>query len=388
MKTNNLKSLIGAAALCATLAVPHLASAAVTPPVGYVKLTFNAESDTPFSLPMNRPMVYSGQASAISGNVISIANTDFTQNEFVYDETNQTEKYYVIFKTGALEGRKFDVTVNAAGSVTVNPDYTDDNTSDTVASLGAVASDTFEIRPHWTLATMFVDGEGVVPLTLANLVNPLGLLQVHDNEVIGINNNPSRTYVYFNDASHADNASFRGWYALNEYTTKVDDTVLRTNEAFVMRNESSDINEVNVVGDVPTTDGSNEIAILSDFIEQDNYKPSVFPIDVSLNEMFTSIDDVGFVKSTNATFPEGDTVLLYDDSPVGLNSNPTRLYVYFDTTGTANDGWYLVGSIAPGAELGDEKLIKAGSVYVVRKAEDSEREDTLQTAMPYDPLAE
>jgi len=67
MKTDKIKSAL-IAATCSLSAFTTVANGEVTAPVGYVQLTFNAESDTPFSLPMNRPKVYSSQVSSISGN--------------------------------------------------------------------------------------------------------------------------------------------------------------------------------------------------------------------------------------------------------------------------------------------------------------------------------
>lgn len=374
MKTNNLKSLIGAAALCATLTVPQLASAAVTAPVGYVKLTFNAESDTPFSLPMNRPMVYSGLASAVSGNVISIANTDFTANEFVYDETNQNENYYVIFKTGALEGRSFDVTVNAAGSVTVNPDHTDDNPNFDIASLGGLASDTFEIRPHWTLNTLLPDGEGFPQG--ATVFDSSSEIHTRPLDRDGINVGSDKIYRYGTAGGWVDTADLLGLDGI-----VVGDVILRRNTSFIARNFTDEDVVLNVVGDVPTSDAT--LAIRDNVIAQDTHVAFTYPIDINLDNTGLGGSSV-FTSSSSQFSSDGDLLSLYDPTASGYNQGPSKTYFYVD-----NFGWVDTSALLNGAVTATDINIEAGSASFIRKAGSADSEMlSHQVDMPYNPLAE
>jgi len=273
MKQYKAKTLSTAFALCATLGVQQAVQAVVTAPVGYVKLPFNAESDTPFSLPMNRPMVYSGQVndlvapvvSGITGNVISIANADFTVDELVYefsdddnDTNDQRERFYVLFTTGALEGRTFDIIDNTANTITVDPDYTEDNVllEENLENLrnSLSANDNFEIRPHWTLDTLYLDGEGFPQAS--NLLATSSLIFTRPVVLDGTNLGTDRAYKYVTNVGWVDDGDL--------IAGQVRDVILRRNTGFIARNLTLTDLELNVMGDVPTVDGT--VAVRSNLI--------------------------------------------------------------------------------------------------------------------------
>lgn len=378
----------------APLALAPTASAEVTAPVGYVKLTFNAESDTPFSLPMNRPKVYSGQVDSISGNVIAIENDDFTAGELVYDNVDdanglQLEKYYLLFTTGILEGRTFDVTSNTVNSITVDPDWQEDDPAEeaNIQTLinDALATDNFEIRPHWTLNTLFPDGANFPPSSNDNL--PAGRLmwRTADKDTatdIGVNISLSKSYFFFDNG----NNSFKGWYPFGSFTKSPDD-IIRPDVMYVYRNSSMTQYEMNLVGDVPMTDSTRTVNILSDTIIQDNYMTLPFPIETSLADLGI-LNMPGFKKSTGSTsLPNGDIVQIYAYPTTGINPAPVAQYVYYDAAGTANDAWYKLGNINPGQSVDNLKIFNPGTGYVIRKSEDFESSETVNQTLPYDPFA-
>lgn len=395
MKTNKMKSSIKSIAACSLLGIVSLAPMAqlatgeVTAPVGYVKLTFNAESDTPFSLPMNRPKAYNGQVVTISGNVINIANDDLTASQLVYADGTQNEKYYLLFTTGVLEGRTFDVTANGTDSITVDPDYAElipALKTDIQTLIGAAATDNFEIRPHWTLNTLFPDGANFPSSSNNNL--PDGLLMYRTANAItatdiGVNISLSNSYFFFDNGT----PSLRGWYPSGSFT-KSPDEVVRRDVLYVYRNKTTTQNTLNLVGDVPLTDSKKKVKILADEMAQDNYMPTAFPIDTSLVESGIA-NLASFAKSTGSTnLPNGDIVQIYAYPTTGINPAPTSQYIYYDATGTTNDGWYLLGNVNPGQTVDDDKIFKVGTGYVIRKASDFENADVLNATIPYSPLAE
>ena len=378
MKQNNFKSIIGTATLCATLGLSSAVNAVVTAPVGYVQLTMNAESDTPFSLPMNRPMVYSGQASGISGNVISIANNDFVASEFEYEFTNdnddsndQRENYYVIFTTGELEGRKFDIISNTANSITIDPDFTEDNTAleddleDMISS--ATSNDNFQIRPHWTLNTLLPEG-GVLPAS-PNPAQINGVILAYSTDLDGTNLSSSSTYAYVTSL---------GWFnSLNFGEGRVDDQILRSEFSYIFRNTSTEDIELNVMGDVPTVDQT--LVFNQNVIQTDTFTGAQFPIDLSLDDLGLAGSD-GFVSSTNPAQLDGGQVLVLSDNSI----NAAAEHVYVHVNGL---GWIDSLDFGQGVITGD--VIEAGQGIIIRSSAETEADTIFHSVnLPYNPFAE
>jgi uncharacterized protein (TIGR02597 family) len=384
MKKNKMKSAFSAVAACslsgivaiATLApMAQIANAEVTSPVGFVKLTFNAESDTPFSLPMNRPKVYIGQVNSISGNTINIANADFTASELVYADGSQNEKYYLLFTTGTLEGRTFDVTANDTNSITV------DQGGDTdVQTLNGATTDSFEIRPHWTLNILFPDGAGIDVSTDFSL--PDQVILAKNTTDIGTRLQPTSSYFYYDS-----NDEYEGWYDNNDLSaTNVGSTVLRNTLHYTFRNKKTEDLIKNIVGDVPLTDGRVQVATLSDEIQQDNHIAIPFPVEMTLDQAgFRQIADFKTVTDFNVI--DGDLILEYPDNAGVLRPSPTASYFYYES-GDSFEGWYDNNDLSR-QNLGVAKLIKPGRAYIFRRSADKFEGNTfIKPIIPYSPLAE
>lgn len=387
LKIKCVSYLAVACALVVTAPIIQTAKADVTAPVGYVNLTFKAESDTPFSLPLNRPKVYAGQATGISGNTINFANGDLTPNQYVYADVTQNEKFYLLVTTGVLEGRSFDVTANEAGSITVDPDG-DTDILTTIKKLDPsedALKPNFEIRPHWTLNTLFPDGTNFPASANNNLPQGRLMWRTSDKNTatdIGVNISLSNSYFFFDNG----NESLKGWYPSGSFTKSPDD-VLRRDIMYVYRNSSTIEYALSLVGDVPLTDSNLTVKILSDEIRQDNYMTLPFPVDTSLAESGI-LSMPGFIKSTgNPNLPNGDIVQVYAYPSLGINPAPVAQYIYFDADGTTNDAWYRIGNVSPGKSVDDVKIFKAGAGYVIRKSVDLENTAPLKSELPYEPFA-
>ena len=373
---NHLLTLL---TVCLTASLATTAQAEVTAPVGYVKLTFNANADTPFSLPMDRPKAFAGKVASVAGNVITVENGAFTASDYVYLDGTQNEKYYVLFTTGSLEGRRFDITANTTTTITVDQDG-----DTTVQALidDAMATDLFEIRPHWTPNTLFPDGANFPATTNINI--PVGQILFRtqselDASDIGINIalSPTEGFYFFDNGVPAN----KGWYKTGTDTNAADD-ILRKNVLYVYRNQSSTQHIVNLVGDVPLVDSSSNVKILSDLMAQDNYMTHKFPVDASLTQLGI-LNMPGFKVTTgNVNIPNGDIVQLYPQSPAKLNLATVDQYIYYDAPGTADDGWYKL-PVVEGAIINDLKIFKPGAGFVIRKASDTKSTNTLQTPLPY-----
>lgn len=382
------KPLLGILLAGGTLAsLSSIASAEVTAPVGYVKLTFNSTADTPFSLPLNRAKAYTGQASAIAGNVLSVSSNDFTADQYVYVNGSQDEKYYVLFTTGTLEGRAFNITDNSVNGITVETEVEEaGQAAPTLQSLGALANDRFEIRPHWTLATAFPTTSSFPKSTNANspaayiMERPLHQLGT-TTSASGTNTPLDKLYFYFDSS----NDSLDGWYLVGDNTfTKQDDKIIERGLFYVGRNQTNTTVDINVSGDVPLVDKSNRLR--QNLVTQDNYIALGFPVEVSLGA--SGLINSGFKKTTDANSLNGDLLLAYDDVTTTYNPNANKIYFYFDSTNDAVDGWYLVGDNTF-TKQDTVRVFKPGKGYIVRKAPDTtDKFEKWSTDLPYNPFAE
>lgn len=356
------------AAFVAITTLTQVTLAEVTAPVGFLKLTFKAQSDTPFSLPLNRPEVYSGQLNSISGNIISLSTSPFTANQFVYADGSQNEKYYLLFTTGVLEGRSFDVTANGTNSITVNQDGTI-NIQTLINDVNA--RDRFEIRPHWTLDTLFPGGVGFP--AVANAFTNGSEIHFKPINQPGINLASEKIYKYATGTGWVDNA--------NLFAGRAKDVVLIRNGFFQARNVTvSDVIK-NLVGDVPTVDG--RVRLKSNVIQQDNFVAFSFPIDIKLSE--TGLENTsGFTRSSGQFNADGDTINLFNVTQAGYDKAPSATYYYVNGL-----GWINSANIFGGAVNATQVIIKAGTACFIRKAGEVSA-NTYQhgVVLPYNPFAE
>lgn len=362
-------------ALFALTTMTLCSKAEVTAPVGYVELTISAEADTPFTIPMNRPKEYAGMPSAaVTANTITIANNDLTASAF--DEGVQHKRYYVLFTSGTLTGRSFDIVTNTANSITVAQDGIDDLES---ILADPNARDSFDVRPHWTLGTLFPNGENIPKTT--NFSAPQG--SVLFRPVIDtVNVSPDVTYLYFDNADD----SFDGWYLTTNPAAGIqDDVVLDNQTSYQLRNITTQVYKPKIVGDVPVTNFTNSLR--SHVVKIDNYKSVSFPTELSLAES-NLVESGKFQKTTDFTTRDGDTLLAYTYPTTSFNPSASISYVYFDASDDSFDGWYLTND--PGAGKQDDlKVFQPGRAYIIRTVERTEEDKShWTTPIPYNPFAE
>ena len=309
---------------------------------------------------MNRPKAYSGKVSSISGNIVSISDNDFTASEFVYDSTLvndepvQPEKYYLLFTTGILEGRTFDVTANGTDSVTVDQDG--DTDIQTLID-DSMATDNFEIRPHWTLGTTFPNGAGIPKTTTFSQIK--GIVQLRE-VTIGTNIPITKEYTYF-DSSSDD--SLDGWYLPNSPESgKKDDIILSSKTFYIFRNNDTADYTPNIVGDVPMVDFSNSLD--NHLVENDSYKAISFPVPLTLAQS-KLVESGAFKPTTSFSLRDGDTVQAYTYPITIFNQPISTEYVYFDSSNDALDGWYLPNSPESGKK-DDVTVFQPGRGYIIR----------------------
>ena len=338
---------IQSAIIAAALVGYASAQTATTVPVGYISLTVPAETDTPISTPLLRSAVWTGASTAVSGNTVSVAADSFTSSQFGAS-TNMLQ-----VTSGPLIGRTFPVLSNATGTVTVDPVGTT-----TLQAQGFVSTNTFVIRPYWTLNTLFPSGTGIG--VSSDPFAPSTLLMISDNSVSGINRAPSSLYFYYDGSAGGD----AGWYdsANLEAGTQNDLTVPPTSIPTV-RNTTASSLALTLSGEVQSAAAAT--LVISDTLVNDSFSQLSYPVDTSLDQ--SNLFSSGAVADSSDPFAPGDQLLVFNPSSTGQNPSPSAIYFHYDGSVGGDAGWYDAANLEGGA-IGATTFLKAGSNIIIRKA--------------------
>src|SRR5262249_22074957 len=120
----------------------------------YCRLTLAGNSDTLVSIPFIRPPTELGAVQNVAGNVVQLRGSPgWLANQWVYSFPARTNTYYLLVRSGALEGESFTIIGNSSDSLTL------DLEGGSLAQLAV--GDASAIIPYWTIGTLFPSGQGV-----------------------------------------------------------------------------------------------------------------------------------------------------------------------------------------------------------------------------------
>lgn len=320
MKAKTSFALLLAAATCA-------ASAAVTDPVGFVSLgdasnpgvnpAVAAFSETTFSLPLHNPIDF-------TGTVASSTATTVTLNEALVDMAFNAPSpgtpWVLEVASGTDEGLFLPIVSNDTTTITVAAGGGDDLSN-------LVAADVVNVRQAWTLGTLF-----------ASAAIPDGaVVSAYDIGQTGINNSANPTYVYA--------SGFGGWLDGGTFAL-ANDVILYPGESFVLvNNTATAIPSLTVAGEVPLSNSRFRIAK-----DGAGAQDTRFSYVTATEEI---LDNAGLMPV------DGDTILYYDSTAVGLNKSPSTV-IYASGFG----GWLDGGTFLP---VGASFTLDAGQGYVYRR---------------------
>jgi len=350
MKKTNLFAVL---ALAATPAFLHAQTTNFSDVVGYIKLPLKAGSDTIISPQILRPSELSASVSSVSGSGATAVLTldgvnSLSTNQFVYTSGSQPKTYLVIVTSGALTGTYFSVASNTASTITINLDGLTVGTSDVTA---------IEVRPCWTLNTLFPPSDANVSFTPSLGVNSgtrrTTILIPDYSTNKGVNRSASATYFY------NTNASVQDWVTTAATGVKAGDKAILPGEYVIHRNSGG------TPVDLAFTHAGNVLAKpLTYYVDtsatgqNDNYLALPRPTDYTLAEL--GLTDAGFVQSTGKnTGTRKDVLLVVSVTGTNLNRSATSAYFKFQ-----ND-WY---STANTASPTNNAVIPAGSALIIRKS--------------------
>ena len=310
-----------------------------TPPIGFIRKDCPANSDTRISIPLERQASYIGPVQSVSSNVITVQGSPgWSPDQFKFAAGSQEETYYVLFLTGAKEGRNFDITANGVNTLTV--DLSDDDLS------GVTASDRIKVLPHWTLNAAFPSGSGIE--ASPNGFQRTSELLVQDGETQGINLASINTFYYSGT-----------WKGISDLVADAGKEILPPHKPLVVRNKDTATSAV-FVGVVPSDVQTVALRVPAgdSSVKQDNPVALLRPIPVKLDD--SGLDEAVFKTSTLPVL-RTDEILVYDDSEAGVNKSAK--FTYYKYAGA----WRRLDQPA-NYDAGNEEIFTPGTGVIIRKA--------------------
>jgi len=222
--------------------------------------------------------------------------------------------------------------------------------------LAVVSADitAIELRPYWTLNTMFPSADSGVSFTPSTGINTASRrtqLILPNFVTKGVNRAPSSIYFY--------NPTLADWASTGTGATgtKAGDTFVEPGQYIVHRNTGGTPVNLNgtVVGALLTKSDSIYLATSS---SSANDNPMALPRASDYPLSTVGFTDANFVQSTaKNTAGRRDQVLVFSTTGVGVNRAPSK--IYFKYAGA----WYDAASTTTAVD----PTIPAGSAIVVRK---------------------
>jgi uncharacterized protein (TIGR02597 family) len=335
------------ALLLASIAVSglHAQTTATTDPVGFVSYTVNANSDQKVGVPMTQASVFSGAATSVSGTSVTTSGVPALSG-----------KNLLLVTSGSSAGSWEEIASSTGTTVTL------------LAPISGFAnSDSFVIRPFWTLGSLFHNG-GAVPIS-PDPENPRGLVLLNDLTAVGINPASGASYLY-----HDGSILPAGWYE-NGTFADANDTIVSPESFITVRNLTSSPVSLVFVGSVPVESSAIDV-VRRPGGQQDNLVLNQFPSAVTLAN--SGLNTSGAVTASPDPENPVDTLLVYSLSNTGLNPASSSSYLYHDGS-ILPAGWYENGSFADANDIS----IPAGGAIVIRKGAGSDQVTKFAPSLPY-----
>lgn len=363
-----LRSVLLFVATTASLSLGQSAGAqtsVTTDPVGFTTVQCLANSDTFVSVPFTRPPEFTGAVQSVSGSTLTVSGSPWTANQFVYNGTNQRNRYYALIGPGGSgntkEGHTFLVTANTQNELTL------DTAQESLTGVPAGAQ--LVLIPYWTLASVFPPTDQNVSFTPTTSTRSFQTqILIPNYDAVGINPGYSATYYFINSGANV------GWRKFGEDpTAERGDDPLAPDGYIVVRNQNgAPTRPLAAAGAVLMKKLTIPLAT-SATTQQDNSVAMIRPVTVPLSGTGLSPANGSFVATTS-TRSFQDQLLLFNNAQAAINKAPSATYYYM------NNGWRLFGDDPAVDHSADQ--IPAGSALRVRKARTANGQPALWTNAP------
>lgn len=356
------------AALLAVAAPVQAQTTAFTEPVGYFSLAISPSSDNVLSLPMMRDAVFGGNIATGPGNVtassfkavVGSSSPGWAAGAWKYAAGTQPQTYYVEFTSGVLKGLFYKVADNTSDTLTL------DTEGDSLLAhpMGAlVAGDSFKIRPYWRIRDVFESNGTPVIVSRPNFDAARDDILLPNYTTIG--QNKAANIIIYHLNSGTDGV---GWRAVNAGNEDKGDTILRPNEAFVLRRRGTGPLTLTNLGGVQMIRSISFIAGGNGTTGNDTYisinRPA--PVTLNLSGLRNSDQSISVIRDSVNPDNPGDRLLAFAPGE-GYNRAPNKTYYYLKDA-----GWRLYPNMS--TDVGGD-LLQPGTAYIVRKAPNSPGKD-------------
>ena len=321
------------AAALVVFAIGSVSNAQVV--TGYNTTSVPPQTDVFVSLPFTRQPVGTFTVQGTTSTSIQVTTSTFTSNQFA-------NAFYLRLISGAGKGRFSTITSNDASTLVLQ---------DPTILTGVVATDTLQIVPHWTLATVFPDNFEGVSFSLSPNAFARTFEILIPRADVGINKSASVTYFYQGGT----------WRTTTAATGNFDNDVLVPQRHFILRNRNSVASGKTVTF---TTLGyidpvAPAVRIHRDPIRDDLVVSTGLPLPTRLSRLHLG----GFeaFQTTNAPLiPSNfrDLVLVYNNNTTGFNKAAQATYFF--------SGGFWRSTAAPTTNA-NEDILPAGAAITIRK---------------------
>lgn len=313
------------------LAVANAQTTTVTTdPVGCITLTVAGSGGvtnqalTYSGLGLANAVAYQGTVSAIGTNTLTCGGAGWTDNQF----NGANGSYYVEITSGSNAGITTDITATTASNQTVA-------TTDDLSALVAAGSDTFRIRPHWTLGAVF---------GATNQAGLSGGTSTSADQILLWNGNGYDTYYY-----QTGGFGGTGWRKAGKPTVNASGTRIEPDQGLIIIRKKSSAVALLLQGSVKT--GQSSIPVNQGI----NVIGNIYAANMTLSSssLYTGSSSTGVSGGTSTS---ADQILLW-------NGNGYDTY-YYQTSGFGGTGWRKGGAPTNDASA---TVIPLGSSIVVQR---------------------
>jgi len=313
-------------------------------PGGYQMTVCPSGSDTIVSVPFRRDAAFSGRVGAavsVNGTAVTIpveGTPSFASGKFT------DESFYLRFTgTSDRAGHVYTITSHDNQSVTIEAGNHD---------LSSVAvGDRFVIVPHWTLATLFPQGEQDTIHESGGVFRSQRKTEVlfFDESRSGIDLAPDR--IYFLTAT--------GWVQSKSGFPVADEVLVRPGSALVIRHRPADpATEFLAFRQVIVEESATDLPAPATG-RQEKVVGSIRPVRVKLSDLDLEGSTVFEESATTAAGDRKDELHLFDNIAVAINKAPSAVYF------RAGGNWV---EDTAGFPVANDVEIDAGAGLMIRKA--------------------
>lgn len=296
-----MKKLALLSAACAAIFSHNaVAQNATTVPVGVMTIDFPATGTSPAStlsyvgIPLHDNPVFVGKPASVSATSLSFNGVDWTTSPSQFGAV--PSRFVLRVLTGQQAGRILQIVSNTSGSITVSvTDRTTQSTDLNLAGFAITTSDSIEVVPVDTLASLFGDNTPQNPLLLTPGTSPFVA------DTVGfVDRQTGQTLAYFFNNAPGVNQWRRSASvsSFNDLPVYPDDAIL------VLRRQNRSSSKLLITGRVPTV-----APLLKAAPGRAYFTTLGVPVDVTLNNLVFS-----GAWSRGASLFTGDTIGLHQPS--------------------------------------------------------------------------